>query len=114
MTQRNYTLHDVDLLVAKGRLARSRAVSDAIAAAVRAIAGLVKPLFAAVAARAEQARALRELRDMDARMLADIGLTPADVELAASGKLRREDDGPRLQPANESLAQPARAEPKAA
>lgn len=115
MTQRNYTIDDVELLISKGRLARSRAFAATIAGSAHAAGDAVRTAVAALARHAEQARAVRELREMDARMLADIGLTPADVELAASGKLaQRADDRPAFRPANESVAPALRASPRAA
>jgi len=115
MTQPNYTIHDVDRLIAKGRLARSRAIGSAVAAAVRPVGAAAKAAFASLARRLDHARAVRELSDMDQRMLADIGLAPSDVELAASGKILREAiERPALRPANEGFAPALRAAPRAA
>lgn len=115
MTQRRYTIDDVEMLIAKGRLARSRALAGAVAGMAQGVLALFKPAVEAASRRVEQARAVRELRDMDARMLADIGLTPGEIELAAAGALvRLAGERPRQPAANESVARPLQAAPKAA
>ena len=115
MTQRNhYTIDDISHLLAKGRAERSRVLAGIVANAPRKVVGLAKSAYAWTVKRAEQARVARELRGMDARMLADIGLTAGEIELVATGKLTRGSLRPVLRAANESVAPAARTSPKAA
>ena len=116
MTQRTiYTFDDISHLLAKGRAERSRVLAELVAGAPRKVANLAKAAYGRLAARSRQARVARELRAMDARMLADIGLTPGEIDLAARGEIVRGSlRRPPFQAANESVAPAARTSPKAA
>lgn len=115
MTQRNiYTLADLPLLLAKGRAEQSRVLGRMVANAPRNTVRLARAAYGWAAKRVEQARIARELHGMDNRMLADIGLTPGEIELVAAGKLSRGSLRPVIEAANESVAPAARTAPKAA
>lgn len=103
----------VEALVAKGRAERARALAELLAASAAKVVGGLKAVRSWAARRVEAARAARELRDMDPRMLADIGLSRAEVELAARGELKRA-SRPALDAANESVAPERRSSPRAA
>lgn len=51
--------------------------------------GLISRIRSRLSARAEYHRTLNSLRHLDQRMLSDLGITAADIEAIASGKLRR-------------------------
>jgi uncharacterized protein YjiS (DUF1127 family) len=115
MTQRTiYTIDDISRILDKSRAEHSRAVAEMVAKAPRALVRLAKLAVGRAARQLELARVARELRAMDARMLADIGLTQGEIELVASGKLTRGSLRPVLRAANESVAPAERASPKAA
>ena len=116
MTQRTiHSFDDVSRILAKGRAERSRVLAEMAAKAPRTLVNLAKTAYGRVARQLELARVARELRGMDARMLADIGLTRGEIDLVASGKLTRGSlRRPPLQPANESVAPADRISPKAA
>ena len=104
-----HSYDDIALLIAKGRAARAQYLAELLLKA----AGFAKATWAGVVRRARLAEDARRLRAMDSRMLADIGLTRADIELAARGELIRRRE-PTLLPANESVAPVKRESPQAA
>jgi uncharacterized protein YjiS (DUF1127 family) len=115
MTQRTtYSIDHVSILLAKGRAERSRVLAEMVANAPRKVTRLAHAAYRWAAKRAEQARVARELHGMDARMLADIGLTASEIDLVATGKLSRGSLRPTFQAANESVAPAERTSPKAA
>lgn len=110
-----YSHEHIAELLARGRAERARVLAELTAGGGRKVAGAVKALRAWFVRRAERARVTRELRAMDPRMLADIGLTVGEIDLVASGKLTRGSlRRPALQAANESVAPAGRVSPKAA
>jgi uncharacterized protein YjiS (DUF1127 family) len=116
MTQRTtYTFDDISALLAKGQAERSRVLAEMFASAPRKVTDFAKAARAWLAKRGERARIYRELYGMDDRMLADIGLTPGEIDLVASGQLTRGSlRKPALQAANESVAPAGRLSPRAA
>lgn len=103
----------VDALIAKGRAERSRVLAGLAAAGVAKIVGAAKAVGRWAARRMEIARTARELRDMDSRMLADIGLTRGEIHLVLRGELVRGRPA-KLDAANESVAPEHRASSQAA
>ena len=71
---------DIERAVLRGRKMRSEAFWSLFQALGRAIA----KAWRAFAKYRETQRAAQALRQMDARMLADIGLTPSDIEHAVT------------------------------
>ena len=116
MQAKSFSDIDVEQLIAKGRAERSRVLAELLSAAPRKIATAPAAVLGGILRAFERARVMRELRSMDERMLADIGLTVGEIDLVASGKLSR---GSLRRPAfqaaaNESVAPAARTSHKAA
>lgn len=109
MTQTYNGRPEVDYFVAIAQAQRAEAMSrtaylliDGIERGLRAIfAGISRVLSGALAARRRRRAAFRALQGLDDRLLADIGLTRADVWSIADGQLSVvsvEDERPAVAP----------------
>lgn len=81
---------DPSVLAAEGRRLQARAMVEALATGWRGVddlAAVVRRLRERLARRFARNRAVQLLSRLDDRLLADIGLRRADIELAVDGRL---------------------------
>jgi uncharacterized protein YjiS (DUF1127 family) len=78
---------DPTVFMAEGRRLQARAMAEAFRSAADGLAAVVRRLRERLARRSARKRAVHLLAGMDDRLLADIGLRRADIELAVDGRL---------------------------
>jgi uncharacterized protein YjiS (DUF1127 family) len=78
---------DPTVFMAEGRRLQARAMAEAFRAAVDGLAAVVQRLRERLARRSARNRAVHLLSGLEDRLLADIGLRRADIELAVDGRL---------------------------
>ena len=78
---------DPTVFMAEGRRLQARAMAEAFRSAADGLAAVVRRLRERLARRSARKRAVHLLAGLDDRLLADIGLRRADIELAVDGRL---------------------------
>jgi uncharacterized protein YjiS (DUF1127 family) len=78
---------DPTVFMAEGRRLQARAMAEAFRSVADGLAAVVRRLRERLARRSARKRAVHLLAGLDDRLLADIGLRRADIELAVDGRL---------------------------